>query len=152
MLQWRMWLGGYLRNLTCMFMRVCGWVHARVCFLFSLCSSKSSDFFFFFCFFLVFFFNCVITRFLTPRLKKPTASPVPWTSYLSKCTGDIFILFCFIFLQLEALDLLWSASRDSHMIPVLNVLHPPDFCQMLSWGQNEVGTNGSPIFGGALHP
>lgn len=45
-----MWLGGYLHNLTCMIMRVCGWVHVCVCFFKKkkICVLQNPQTFFFF--------------------------------------------------------------------------------------------------------
>lgn len=85
--------GGYLHNLMCMFMRVCGWVHA--CVHFSFCLSKSSDFFFFLIVFLQDFYH----------QDWKTDSPVPWTSYVSY-VQDIFCKSNS--LLLETFDILWS--------------------------------------------
>lgn len=85
MLQWRMWLGGYLHNLTCLLMRVCGWVHARVCIL--VCVHQNPQTFFLFLY-------CVITRFLPPRLKDSFTSPISVISeYNVQETLEILLFF-----------------------------------------------------------
>lgn len=55
-----------LRVCLCVYVAEC----MRVCAFYLVCVLQNPQTFFFFCFFLGFFFNCVITRFLTPRLKK----------------------------------------------------------------------------------
>lgn len=102
MLQWRMWLGGYPHNLTCMLMRVCGWVHARVCIL--VCVLQNPQTFF--------YFYCVITRFLPPRLKDWLTSPI---SIISEYNVQETVWKSCSFLS-EALDFLWSSSRDQVLV------------------------------------
>lgn len=83
-LQWRMWLGGYPHNLMCMLMRVCGWVHARVCILFCVLQNPQT--------FLLSHYK--ITR---------SDSSVPWTSSLSNVQEIFFGKSCSVLL--EALDI-----------------------------------------------
>lgn len=94
-----MWLGGYLRNLTCMLMRVCGWVHACVCIL--VCVHQNPQTFSFF------FFTVSLQDFYYQDWK--TDSPVPYTLYLSIMYRRPWRSCSFL---LEALDFLWSSSWD----------------------------------------